>query len=99
MLCYISDINGLNIMKTTSKHDQRMTEVFRAQLGLHGVSGVEAYEWFADEPLYRGDPINGRATESELKAIISTYRAAIREKRSSDFLGDALNSGDGVYRP
>lgn len=87
-------------MNTLKAHDQKMTQVLRDQLSLQGVSGVENYEWFADEPLYRGDPIIGRATKSELLAICATHRAAVRAIRLSvDFMSDALNSGNGTYRP
>lgn len=59
---------------STSMHERFVrsleTHVFRQRLKKHGVSGESRYEWVNGEALYRGEPISGRATESEAKAIL-----------------------------
>lgn len=45
------------------------TEQFRECLKMVGIAEPKSYEWLDGEAWYRGEPIQGRATESEQKAI------------------------------
>jgi hypothetical protein len=51
------------------------TDVLREELARAKIASPESYEWDGGrdgEPLYRGDPITGRASPSEDKAFAAT---------------------------
>ena len=46
-----------------------LTAILRMALVKNGYLAAESYEWFDGEALYHGEPIQGRCTDGEAKAV------------------------------
>lgn len=64
-------------------NDDTLTIYFRHCLASEYVNtSPDSYEWYNGEPLYRGDPLEGRATEAEQRAIENTYKWAATQEEN-----------------
>lgn len=61
-----------------SNENARGTEILRDYLKLNHVANPGAYTWSDGEALYLGDPIAGRATESERLSVEKTNKMLIQ---------------------
>jgi len=55
------------------KTDEQLTDILQVELLRQGCSPLN-YEWLNGEAWYYGEPIAGRATEREQKAVLATHR-------------------------
>ncbi len=71
------------------------TVILRRHLALNGYSCPEPYEWYCGEALYYGEPIQGRATPGEQRAINAVLDAIEQENHNRAMVAAFGEHGQG----